>query len=115
MVVVAILTAIAVPSYRNYVIRGNRAAAKAQMMEIANLEQQYLLANRGYADKATLEANGFAVPDEVADHYDWDVVASAGPPPTFVITFTGKAGQASDGALTLDNAGNKTPLEKWQR
>ena len=44
--IIGILAAIALPSYREYVMRGNRAAAQAQMMDIANRQQQFLLANR---------------------------------------------------------------------
>jgi prepilin-type N-terminal cleavage/methylation domain-containing protein len=53
--IVAILAAIAYPSYTQYVIRGHRAAAQAEMMDIANRQQQFFLANRSYAaDLATL-------------------------------------------------------------
>jgi len=52
--IVAILAAIAVPNYQQYVIRAKRAAAQSEMMVIANFEQQYLLANRTYADKMDL-------------------------------------------------------------
>ena len=38
--VVGILAAIALPSYQQYVIRSKRSAAQAQMMDIANREQQ---------------------------------------------------------------------------
>jgi type IV pilus assembly protein PilE len=47
--IVAILAAIAYPSYTQYVIRGHRAAAQAEMMDIANRQQQFFLANRVYA------------------------------------------------------------------
>jgi len=109
--IIAILAAIAVPSYRQYVIRGHRSAAQSQMMDIANREQQFLLMNRAYADKATLEANGYELPEEVSEKYDWDVVPLG---TFFTITLTPKGAQASDGALTLDSAGNKTPVEKWK-
>jgi type IV pilus assembly protein PilE len=39
--IVAILAAIAYPSYTQYVIRGHRAAAQAEMMDIANRQQQF--------------------------------------------------------------------------
>ena len=110
--VIAILASIAIPSYRQYVIRGNRSAAKAAMMDLANREQQYLLAKRTYADKATLEGTGYALSSEVTDHYDWDVIADE---TTFEISFTATGGQASDGELTLDNQGRKTPEEKWEK
>lgn len=115
LVIIAILLAIAVPSYRQYVIRSKRTAAQAVMMDIASREQQFLLANRSYADKATLEANGYTLPPEVSDDYTWNVVPGAGASPSFTITFTAAGGQAADGALTLTNAGDKGPPGKWKR
>lgn len=113
--IVGILAAIALPAYTQYVIRANRNAAMAQMVEIANREQQYFQATRAYADKATLESNGYAPPDEVTARYSWDVTVGSGTVPTYTITFTGTGPQASDGALTLDQAGIKTPADKWKR
>jgi type IV pilus assembly protein PilE len=115
--IVAILAAVALPSYRQYVIRANRSAAKAAMMDIANREQQFLLANRVYADKDTLEANGYAVASEVSANYTWSVGPDpdSGPVPSFVIEFTATGAQASDGVLTLNNQGEKTPQEKWKQ
>lgn len=110
--IIAILTMVALPSYRNYIIRANRAAAQAEMMAIANREEQYLLSNRVYADKATL---AFSLPTEVAANYDWDVVPGTGTLPSYLITFTAKGSQVSDGALTLSSAGVKTPVDKWKR
>jgi type IV pilus assembly protein PilE len=115
VVVISILLGIAVPSYRQHVVRSRRVAAQAAMMEIANREQQFLLANRSYANKATLEASGYAPPPDVVASYAWNVVPGTGPTPSFVITFTGTGGQAADGALTLTSAGDKTPAEKWKR
>jgi type IV pilus assembly protein PilE len=118
VVIISILAGIALPSYRQYVIRSKRSAAQAAMMDIANREQQFLLANRAYADKATLEANGYALPTEVAESYAWDVQPGAGAAPSFVITFTGTGPQATDNTpepLRLTNTGAKTPAQKWQR
>lgn len=116
VVVIAILVGIAVPSYRQYVVRSKRVAAQATMMDIANREQQFLVANRAYADKATLESSGYVPPADVTENYTWDVVVpDPDPLPSFVITFTGTVGQAADGALTLTSTGEKAPAEKWQR
>ncbi len=62
MATVAILASIAIPAYRQYVIRSHRSAAISQMMDLANREQQFLLTNRAYADSAALTANGYALP-----------------------------------------------------
>ena len=49
VVILAILATIAIPSYREYVIRGHRRAAQAAMMEIATQQRQYFVANRAFA------------------------------------------------------------------
>lgn len=121
MITVAVLTilvGIAVPNYRQFVVRGKRSAAQSVMMDIANREQQFLLANRAYASKAALEANGYALPAEVRENYTWNITLGAGPVPSFTITFTGIEALADDnspGPLTLDSSGAKAPIEKWQR
>jgi type IV pilus assembly protein PilE len=115
--VVAILAMIALPSYQQYIIRANRSAAQSVMLDIANREHQFFIANRTYANKVQLEATGFVLTQEVSPHYTYDVVPNPGPPPTFTITFTPVSGtaQASDGALGLTSEGVKTPAEKWKR
>lgn len=111
--IVAILAIIAYPSYQQYVIRGKRSAAQAQMMDIANRQQQYLLANRAYATKSALESGGYALPSDVSGNYSYDIALGSGNPPTFTITFTPSGAQASDGNLTLGSDGTKTPAAKW--
>ncbi|MDB5908703.1 MAG: protein involved in methylation [Massilia sp.] len=114
VVIVAILASIALPSYRQYIIRGKRSAAQAQMMDIASREEQFLLANRTYADKATLVANGYTLASEVAANYDYGVTAlGSGSVPSYTITFTATGAQLSDGDLSLTSAGVKSPAGKW--
>lgn len=120
MVVVAIigiLVAIAWPNYQQHVIRGKRSAAQAQMMDLANREQQYLLANRAYATKNQLESAGYALPADVGRDYSYDITLGTGSIPTYTITFTAKTGstQAKDGSdpLTLTSEGVKGPSGKW--
>jgi len=110
MLVVAILAAIAYPSYRESVRRGNRRAAQSAMMEIVNQEHQYFIANRVYADEAAL---GYTLPPEVDDDYDFAIVLDAGPPPGFTVNFTAIDGQAADGNLSINSIGVKSPAEKW--
>lgn len=111
VVIVAVLAAIAIPSYRDYVVRGNRRAAQAAMMDIATREQQYFVANRTYA--ANPSDVGYSRSPEVDDDYDFAIAVLAGPPPSFEITATPKGSQAGDGSLTLHSDGTKTPPEKW--
>ena len=113
--VVGILSMVALPQYQQYVIRGNRAAAEAFMMDVANRQKQYLLDARSYApDLATLT---MTAPANVSNNYTVTVSAPvvAGAPPTFTVTATPVAGskQANDGTLTLDDLGAKLPVGKW--
>jgi type IV pilus assembly protein PilE len=114
VVVVAILATIAVPSYVEQVRKGRRSSAKATMMDIANREQQYLLASRTYADTAALLATGYTIPSDVSTYYTWTATVGTTTVPTFTITFTAIGTQAVDGPLTLDQAGNRSPVSKWQ-
>lgn len=113
--IVAILAAVAMPSYQQYVIRGHRTAAQAQMMDIANRQQQFLLANRAFATKDQLEAGGYSLPPEVSARYGYAINDLAGPNelPTYTIVFTPSGGQAGDGALVLTSEGDKSPAGKW--
>lgn len=115
VVIIGLLAGIGYPAYQQHVVKGKRVAAQAQMMDIANRQQQVMLANRTYASKAELLAAGFSLPNDVAAVYDWDVSVTSSTPPGFTITFTPVAGrsQASDGALTLTSEGVKTPAGKW--
>jgi len=112
--IVAILAAVAYPAYTNHILRSNRAAAQSQMMDIAGRQQQFLLANRGYATAAEVLASGYALPPDIASRYSFTVdLNAAGAAPSFLITFTPSGPQAADGALTLNDQGVKTPADKW--
>jgi type IV pilus assembly protein PilE len=111
--IVAILASIALPAYQDQVRRGHRAAAQTEMMDIATRQQQFFMANRSYA--TSLANLNYALPTDVAAKYTAAVAAdNAAAPPTFTITFTATGSQSADGNLTLNNAGVKTPAEKWK-
>lgn len=111
--IIGILAAIAYPSYVNSMVKGSRGAAQAFMMEVAQRQQQYFLDNRGYS--ASLSDLGMTAPSDVSSYYSVTVALVSGPPPGFTITATPKSGtrQVKDGALTLNQAGNRTPADKW--
>jgi type IV pilus assembly protein PilE len=112
--VIGILAAVAIPSYTQYVIRANRSTAQAQMMDIANRQQQFLLANRAYVTDTDAQWTAvYSLPSEVAAKYTYAITLGTGTVPSFVITFTPKGSQASDGALTLNSEGVKFPAAKW--
>ena len=116
VVIVAILTAIAYPSYENQLRKGRRASAQAFMVDLANREQQYLLDARSYAIGTNALpllgfANEAAIPSDVSKFYTITITPDAPTtPPSFTITATPKAGtkQVADGVLTLNSTGAKT-------
>ena len=116
VVIHAILATIAIPSYREYVIRGHRRAAQAAMMEIATQQRQYFVANRAFAEvtaDGTVNELGYALPPEVDRNYNYSVTVGAGTVPSFTITFTPVGSQAGDVTLGLTSEGVKTPAGKW--
>jgi type IV pilus assembly protein PilE len=107
--VVAILAAIALPSYRKHVLHANRSAAESVMLDMASAEERYLTDNRAYTtDEATL---GWDSSGAVATNYRVAVTLIAGPPPGYSITLTPQGSQADDtecGTLTLGSDGSRS-------
>lgn len=106
--VVAILAAVAYPSYQQHLRKSRRAEAQAFMMAVAARQQQFLVDTRSYA--TSLETVGVATPPNVAQAYTPALAASA-PASTFTLTLTPKSHQASEpcGTLSIDHVGSKTP------
>ena len=111
--IVAILAAIALPSYANYVRKSVRADAQALIADAANRQQQYLADRRAYASSTS--ALKVTAPASLSGKYTFAIVASDGPPPTFTITGTATGDQTHDQCpvMTIDNAGNRTPASCW--
>jgi type IV pilus assembly protein PilE len=119
--IVGILASIAFPSYLQQMEKGHRSGAEGYLMDLAQRQQQYLTDTRGYApDVGTLND---PVPNEVVNYYtvqicSGSVTASTCPyaattPPTFVVIATAIGDQVSDGNLSIDSTGAKTPANLW--
>lgn len=118
MVVVAIigiLAAIAVPSYRNYVVRGARAAAQTELLEIASLQEKIYLNSSAYTPNVTAAYNGTSAgglgrtSGQTSDGkytLSLDIVA---PAQTFTLTATPVAAstQVGDGNISISENGQK--------
>ena len=113
IVIIGILAGIALPAYQNSVRKSHRSAAQAEMLDIANREQQYLLANRSYT--ATLSNLGYSVPTEVAARYTCTVSVTSTGLPTFTVSCAPTSLQSASGfsTLTLDSTGAKAPAGEW--
>jgi type IV pilus assembly protein PilE len=109
--IVAILASIAYPSYTSHVRRGYRAAAQSYLMDLAQRQTQYLVDNRHYA--ATETDLNATKPTDVNNNYDINFAVVLGPPPSFTITATPKGVMAVDVVLSINQAGQKLPADKW--
>ena len=114
--IIGILAVVAIPQYSQYIVRSNRTAAQAFMMDVANREKQYLLDARSYAN--SLAGLGMSsAPSEVSKYYTVTIDAPDVIPPSFTITATPVAGKqqanAGEPALTLTDTGVKGPAGKW--
>ena len=106
--VVAILAAIAVPSYQEQVRKSRRGLAKADMVEYAQMAERYFTVNNTYV--------GFTLPTTQSPREAGATARytlSPSPftdPTTFTITATAVGSQASDrcGNLSISNTGAKT-------
>lgn len=112
--VIAILAAIAIPSYYQYTLRSNRSAAESFMQDVAGAQERYMVDSRQFA--GNLSVLGYNVPNTVAPNYNVVMVATAssasgGTPPTYTITATPLSNQVRDtgcATLTLNGDGSKS-------
>lgn len=116
LVVVAILAAIAVPSYQDSIRKTRRGDAKEALTRIAAAQERYFFTNNGYGNFEDLGLSND--PDDLAiesqeRYYDVALVGGfdcAGSP-CFRVTATAKGAQASDtqcNQLSIDHIGRKT-------
>jgi type IV pilus assembly protein PilE len=119
MIVVAIiglLAAVALPSYRSYIVRAARVEAQTELLELASLQEKIFLNSNAYtADVATpysglatggLGRTGAKTKD---GRYDLSLVVPAGAQ-AFTLTATPAAGstQVGDGTISVSESGRRT-------
>ena len=112
--IVAILTAIAYPSYTRYIIKTHRATATACLAEYANYMERYYTTNLRYDKDATPAATPNTLPDldcasaqQSGTRYKYTMPTLTAS--TFVLSAAPQGPQAGDtcGTLTLDQTGTR--------
>ncbi len=116
MVVVAILAAIAIPSYQAQVRKSHRTDAKTTVLDLAAREQRYYSVQNSFTpsfvDLGYSTVAQASIPSP-AGYYTITVAApapAAGANPTFTITATATGTQTSDtscNSFTVDNTGQQ--------
>jgi type IV pilus assembly protein PilE len=116
VVIIAILAAIALPTYNSHIIKTRRAAAKGCLSEYANYMERYYTTNLRYdtsSDSPTvanvLPAFDCATPQQTGNYYGYSFGTPTQSAYTLTATPVATSPQASDscGALTLDQAGRR--------
>jgi type IV pilus assembly protein PilE len=120
MVIAAILAAVAIPAYSNYVRKARRTDAKTALLDMASLEERYFSVNNQYSSTAT-DIGYAAWPVVVGSGSgDYSIAISnvnppaLGPPATpatFTLTATATGDQTKDTlctTFTLTQAGQQT-------
>ncbi|RFC35374.1 MAG: type IV pilus assembly protein PilE [Candidatus Nitrotoga sp. SPKER] len=124
VVIIGILSAIAYPSYTQYVLRTNRAEARAILMEsVQFLERNYTTANRydQTSAGAAIALPYLTSPKTGTTKYNITAAYGAAPAQTFTLSATPTGVMSTDacGTYTLDNTGIQgsggTIAECWAR
>lgn len=101
--VVALLAAIAMPSYRDYILRGKLVDAHNALSDFRVRQEQYYQDNRKYDDGG---GNcGAALP--TVKYFTFACAPAAAPAQTYTATATGVANEGTGGfAFTIDESNN---------
>jgi len=119
MMIVGILAAVAIPSYRSYVIRSQRSDAKDALLALATQQEKHYLQCNTYAtaiDAATDCAAGELQGTAASQNGWYQLAVVAGNATTFTVRATAVAGenQFQDTAcrtFTVDQAGVRTAAD----
>ncbi len=111
--IVGILIAVALPSYRNYVLRGDRAAARAGLMDAQLFMERFYATNNSFsrtvgavADDVALPARFVNVPNDIPK-YTVSLVTADIAANTFTLQAVPKGSDPLCGTLTLKHTGEK--------
>ena len=119
--IIGILAAIALPSYQQYVVRGNRVDMQGQMMQIAaNLEryraQQFTYKSADLSLPMIYGGTGtvYTYPKQGTAHYELTLTGDDAGAPNLDWTLTAKATgnvQSQDGVMMLNSIGQRCWLQ----
>ena len=108
--VIGILSAVALPSYRDYVLRGKLADAQTQLSATRTRLEQYYQDNRSYPPQCGGTAAGlpaFTLP-ATSKYFAVTCAAGATVGQTYLLSAVGQAGGGTAGfTFTIDDQGNR--------
>jgi type IV pilus assembly protein PilE len=113
--IVGILAAVAIPSYRNHMLRGRRADAKTALEQVRAAQEMWRAEKGGYSTvQAELQTTMGAPPTTISNYYTWQFsgILNAN---SWTAQAVAIGSQATDGDLFINNQGTKTPADKWAK
>jgi type IV pilus assembly protein PilE len=128
VVVLAIISSIALPTYRKYLIRAQRSEGKIALLQLQTAQEKYYMQNNTYTDKVTVSSTadvpGLGLPGtSETGKYKVEVKTLGVGGQTYTATATPQTGQADDkdcANLTINErgvrgiSGTKTPEFCWK-
>jgi type IV pilus assembly protein PilE len=106
IVIVGVLISIALPGYKDYVLRTNRTAAQADMLAAAQAMEKHYAINFTYAGTASGTTFPAEAPtDSTVKRYD--LTLPAADPNEFLLQATPKGAQTGDGILQINGLGQR--------
>jgi len=117
--IVAILVALAIPSYSRYIRKANRGEAQQLLLNWANNQEIWRASHTTYSD-GSADANGNTLPAPTHDKYNFSVSGTSAT--AFTLTADPKSGtdqvkdteqSVSCDPLTLNQSNAKTPPQCW--
>jgi type IV pilus assembly protein PilE len=115
VVIVGILAAVAMPSYRNYIVRAARVEAQTELLELASLQEKIFLNSNNYAFSVTTAYNATSAgglgrtSGQTKDGRYSLALDITAPAQTFVLTATPVTGgsQEGDGNISVSESGRR--------
>jgi len=113
VVMIGILMSIAVPSYRDYMIKANRADAKAALLKVASAQEKNYLQHHTYTTKLkgdNSQAPGALNVEAISSYEHYTIAISEADATGFIVTATAREGQTQDKdcpVFAMDEAGRK--------
>ena len=111
---VAILAAVALPSYREYIKRSSRGAAQSELVELAAVQEKIFLNSNAYASSVTTAYSGSSTGGLGAttgrsrdSRYSFSTTVN-GASFTLIATPVSGSTQTGDGNLSIDAQGQRT-------
>ena len=110
--IIGILSAVALPSYQEYVLKSRRSEAHAGLAKMQLQQEAHRMVNTTYASSFGTGSNDVNQPS--SDYYTFSISGTSAT--AYTITATAKSSQTADSSCTpmsINQAGTKSPTSCW--